>query len=176
MAVFVIETPTYAGLEATAILNVNVNVDRERQDELNRKRREIIKKVKEREKQARELDLRKRAERLMNRSSGLESLESSDSEDEAESEMDAGFLPVLNGPNSSSSSNALPNAKQRPERPSALDLPKIGIAGGKSLGGDGPDKPPPRGSNGKMRSRERKPSEGFTFSFLSEENWDERST
>lgn len=179
---------------ATAILNVNVNVDRERQDKLNRKRREIINKVKEREKQARELDLRKRAERLMNRNSGLESLDSSsDSEDEAESEIDetrAGFLPALNSPGGESSSpsfSTLP--KQRLHRPSALALPNINNGDYRQVPSAGPavgpDKSPPRRrlnsktvmksllpNNNRIRSREQKPSEGFAFSFLSEDVWD----
>ncbi|EJK52444.1 hypothetical protein THAOC_28276 [Thalassiosira oceanica] len=151
-------------------------------------------KVKEREKQARELDLRKRAERLMNRNSGLESLDSSsDSEDEAESEIDetrAGFLPALNSPGGESSSpsfSTLP--KQRLHRPSALALPNINNGDYRQVPSAGPavgpDKSPPRRrlnsktvmksllpNNNRIRSREQKPSEGFAFSFLSEDVWD----
>jgi len=131
---------------------------------------------------ARELDLRKRAERLMNRNSGLESLESSsDSEDdEDESEIDetrVGFLPASNTPGESSSSfNALPKQRLN-NRPSALALPKI-------KSGDGQDKPPPRRlnrktvmksllpNNNRVRPREQN-SQQSTFSFLSQDVWDE---
>lgn len=81
--------PTVRAIEKLEISQAN-----ERKERLNKKRREILAKMRAKEKVRREKDIRRRAERVLNRNHGIESEESGD-DSESELEEQLGMMTLL---------------------------------------------------------------------------------
>lgn len=94
-----------------AIGKLEISQANERKEHLNKKRKEILAKMRAKEKVRREKDIRRRAERVLNRNHGIESEESGD---DSESELDEqlGMMNLLSSSHSQLTRDSSPGARK----------------------------------------------------------------
>jgi len=106
-----------------AIEKLEISQRNERKERLNKKRKEILAKMRAKEKARREKDIRRRAERVLNRNHGIESEESGD-DSESELEEQLGMMTLLSSSSQLSRDSSPGNRKTLIGKPKRSDEPR----------------------------------------------------
>jgi len=151
--------PTVRSIEKLEIHQLD-----ERKERLNRKRKEILSKIRTKEAHRRQADMRRRAERVLNRhsNSGIESDESGDDSESDELDEQLGRMSLICPPQSSSDdkSGSSSPGRRKMMRPSIAIMPKGDARRNRRtiIGGAG----------GQPQALEDSQEDEFAFSFLSD--------